>query len=382
MKIHHLLFIAASCCILSSCFKEEPINAECDIEKAYVHADSPLATFYNITDTMVNVPYADSTVTFNVRRTADLTAMAPEFQTTDGASIIPASGSAHDFSNGSVLYTVTSEDGRWHRSYAVGFNRVIKTINDTITYNFENYELETQKQKYYVWHNEMEDGTLGNDWATGNPGFNLSRSSATPDEYPTVPVADGYDGAAVCLTTRDTGPFGVMVNKRMAAGNLFLGTFDVTSALKDAMKATHFGIQFDKKPVKLTGYYKYTPGATFQDPKGNAVAGRVDSAAIYGVFYRNHDADGKAVVLYGDDVKTSSQIVALADMKDIKATDTWTPFEIVFDYTSGVDETLLENRGYNLTVVFSSSSDGDKFEGAIGSQLMIDKVKVICTEEE
>jgi hypothetical protein len=381
-KAKILLLLIIPCCLLTSCFKEEPLNAECDIEKAYVHVGNPETMFFNASDSMVSVPYTDSTVIFNVRKQADVSAMAPKFQLTAGATISPANGSVHNFSNGSVNYTVTSEDGKWHRSYSVSFNQVIKTINDTITYNFESYELETQKQKYYVWHNERDDGTLGNDWATGNSGFNLSRGSAKPDEYPTTPLTEGYEGSAVCLTTCDTGPFGAMVNKRLAAGNLFLGSFDLTSALKDAMKATLFGIQFDKKPIKVTGYYKYAPGATFQDPKGNVVANRVDSAAIYAVLYRNHDADGNAVVLYGDNVKTSNLIVALADMKYVKPTDQWTPFEISFDYQSEVDETLLESRGYSFTVVFSSSKEGDKFEGAIGSKLLIDKVKVICTEEK
>jgi hypothetical protein len=377
-----ILLLIITCCILTSCFKEEPLNAECDIEKAYVHVGNPETMFFNASDSMVSVPYTDSTVIFNVRKQADVSAMAPKFQLTAGATISPDNGSVHDFTKESVNYTVTSEDGKWHRSYMVSFNQVIKTINDTITYNFESYELETQKQKYYVWHNERDDGTLGNDWATGNSGFNLSRGSAKPDEYPTTPLTEGYEGSAVCLTTCDTGPFGAMVNKRLAAGNLFLGSFDLTSALKDAMKATLFGIQFDKKPIKVTGYYKYAPGATFQDPKGNVVANRVDSAAIYAVLYRNHDADGNAVVLYGDNVKTSNLIVALADMKYVKPTDQWTPFEISFDYQSEVDETLLESRGYSFTVVFSSSKEGDKFEGAIGSKLLIDKVKVICTEEK
>ena len=27
---------------LTSCFKDEPLNAECDIEQAYIHVDNPL----------------------------------------------------------------------------------------------------------------------------------------------------------------------------------------------------------------------------------------------------------------------------------------------------------------------------------------------------
>ena len=222
---------------------------------------------------------------------------------------------------------------------------------------------------------------VGN-FSNGNPGFNLSMGSAKPDEYPTAPLINGYDGAAVKLTTRSTGPFGAMVNKRIAAGNLFIGTFDMGSALTDAMKATHFGLVFDRQPMTLTGYYTYQPGATFQDPKGNAVADRTDQAAIYAVLYRNHDDQGNAVTLYGDNVKTSPQIVAIADMGMVKPAKEWTPFSIDFKYLSDIDLDLLKQHGYSLTIVFSSSADGDQFEGAVGSTLCVDKVRLACKKEQ
>ena len=59
----------------------------------------------------------------------------------------------------------------------------------------------------------------------------------------------------------------------------------------------------------------------------------------------------------------------------------WTPFEIPFVYTKDVDLDLLEGNGYNLTVCFSSSIDGANFEGALGSTLLIDKVRIDCEEE-
>jgi hypothetical protein len=40
------------------------------------------------------------------------------------------------------------------------------------------------------------------------------------------------------------------------------------------------------------------------------------------------------------------------------------------------DPEVLAEQGYNMTVVFSSSKDGATFEGAIGSTLCIDEVKV------
>lgn len=37
---------------LTSCFKDEPLNAECDIEQAYIHVDNPEAMFFSKNDTL------------------------------------------------------------------------------------------------------------------------------------------------------------------------------------------------------------------------------------------------------------------------------------------------------------------------------------------
>ena len=69
-------------------------------------------------------------------------------------------------------------------------------------------------------------------------------------------------------------------------------------------------------------------------------------------------------------------------MASVPATGEWTAFEAAFDYRADIDADLLARQGYSLAIVFSSSADGDKFEGAVGSTLMVDKVKIICTEEQ
>ena len=381
----HIILRITVCGILcsslfSSCFKDEAPNAECDITQAYVHVDNPGDMFFNNSDTLINLMSADSVITFNVKKNADISALAPIFSLTEGATITPASGSVQDFSNGGVTYTVTSEDKAWKRTYTVCFNHVVRTVSDTTCLDFEHFSLNAGKN-YYVWQRVMDDGSLKSDWASGNGGFILSMSSAKPEEYPTIPLKEGFDGKAVQLTTRSTGAFGIITNKRLAAGNLFLGTFVVDSALQSPMKATNFGVVYDSKPIKMTGYYKYAPGKNYQDRKGNILKNMTDSAAVYAVFYRNHDADGNPVTLYGNNVKTSDQIVALAELEYVAPVDEWTPFEIIFKYSGDVDMELLENRGYNLAIVFSSSKDGDLFCGAIGSTLCIDKVRVISTKE-
>ena len=104
------------------------------------------------------------------------------------------------------------------------------------------------------------------------------------------------------------------------------------------------------------------------------VADRVDQGHIYAVFFRNQNAEGNPVVLYGDDVLSSSLIVSKAQLVPA-TTDEWTRFEMTFEGGTP-DPAILAAMGYSYTVVFSSSKDGDNFEGAIGSTLFVDEVTV------
>lgn len=377
-----LWFIPSICFTLSSCFKDEPLNAEADIESVWISTKEPLSMFFQSSDTIQKVPYTDTEITFHVRNTADLSAVAPHFQLTSGATISPESGSEHDFRNRTVQYTVTSQDKAWKRVYSLRFVPTTITVTDSIHYDFEHYELEPARKKYYQWYETTPENTKSYIWATGNPGFSFSMSNALPQDYPSYPTDNGRTGKGVMLTTRSTGVFGEFANKRLAAGNLYLGTFDSQLVLTQTTKATRFGIPFTMRPTTLKGWYKYTPGAVYQDIFGKPVPNKQDNAAIYAVLYRNHDDLGNETVLYGDNVKTSQQIVAIADMGNVSSTETWTPFAIDFQYRQEIDPELLRNRGYSLSIVFSSSNEGDHFEGAIGSTLCIDDISIIGTTQE
>lgn len=384
MNERYFLAGALICSLLCSCFKEEPLNAECDITQVSFHIDNPSATFFSVSDTLQTVSSSDSVVTFAVRRNpeADLSTLIPHLAVSPGATIALRERMMDSEAGGYFRYRITSEDRLWHRDYKVSVTPVLRMVNDTVAYDFEFFELEPREQKYYIWSDRLPDGTLTTLWASGNPGFRLSMGTAPATDYPSAPLAEGYEGYGLQLTTRSTGPFGALAGKRIAAGNFFLGTFDVTNALKAPLHATHFGVPFDREPVTLSGHYKYQPGDVFQDSHGQPVAGRTDRAAVYAVLYRNHDAQGNQVSLHGDDVKTSPLIVAIADMGTVVPTTQWTEFTVPFHYTGTLDYDLLHNRGYSLAIVFSSSDEGDKFEGAIGSQLCIDRVRVVCKKEQ
>lgn len=380
-KLANILLLFTALVTLSSCFKDEEPNTECDILQAWVHVDDPKEVFFQDKDSIINVLYSKSTIEFSVRRKADITCMAPQFAITPGATISPASGSVQDFSDGPVTYTVTSEDGAWTRKYEVSFKQITVMKSDTVRFDFENFEInEAQKEKYYRWYETDLDGQKVEYWSSANAGFALAKGSATALEYPTAPC-DGYQGKGVALITRNTGSFGTMVNKRLAAGNFFIGEFDPTNALTQTLLCTCMGRPFANKPVTFSCYYKYTPGAQMQNKAGKPIDG-VDEPAMYAVFYLNHDENGNEVMLHGDDIRTSPYIVGVADLKTIPAVTEWTKYEVPFEYYKEVDQNILDNRGYNIAIVFSSSKNGDFYEGAIGSTLCIDNVRLACEKEE
>ena len=389
IKPKFFLLPLAACTMLSSCFKDEAPNAECDILQAFVHLDNPENVFAQKSDTLIDVRSNVQDIVFNKKPGTDVSKMAPQFKITDGATITPESGMEFDFSDDKkVQYTVTSQDKSWQRIYNVSFE-----ISELPTqYDFENFEIYSEKDpkdgvvkpKYQVWYDLSPNGKKVYDWATGNAGYKLSNYDSAPEDYPSISMDDGNGpeggkfGKYVRLTTKSTGSFGVMTNRRIAAGNLFIGVFDPLPALTNTMACTCFGLPFNKKPLRLTGYYSYKPGATFQDRSGKTVDGRVDKASIYAVLYKNHDAAGNSIVLHGDDVKTNPNIVALADLGKVAETSGWQTFDISFAYSAALDENLLDNNGYSIAVVFSSSEEGDKFEGAVGSTLCVDEVELIC----
>jgi len=57
----------------------------------------------------------DTTIVGTIRRSVDLNALRPVIVVSDSATVEPASGKRTNFSNGTVLYTVTSANGTQHR---------------------------------------------------------------------------------------------------------------------------------------------------------------------------------------------------------------------------------------------------------------------------
>ena len=494
----------------TSCSSDEPANAECDIEQAWVHMEDPGRIFYHKADTTADIlpSYDSNDIQFPlVRYNANIgmvpfyvviTPGAKIYQLVNGQEVAFASGSPVDFSaDQEQRFRVRSEDGAYMREYTIRikhdkepsistqtcelgtasftavplsgnqfsadqvmdippYGEVLVHIEGTydghtttftltfslddehsvelnyaeeelrgtwngqeiipqtgvvqvseaggllsitlpeltvqtatlIHFNFEDFSFD-QTNTFHVW--SETDPTVNDPalWATGNPGFQLSMSSATWDMYPSVSDEDGVDGGrCVKLTTRSTGSFGAMVNMRIAAGNLFTGSFDVGNALKEALAATLMGKSFAHKPLMMRGYYKFVPGSTKQDKAGKPIEGETDVCDFYCVVYKNTDADGNKVQLDGNILDTDKtknphvdNIVGIARVKSadiITGAEAWNYFELPVAYSQELEQDDVLGRQYSVAVVFSSSIDGAYFRGAVGSTLWIDNVTLMC----
>jgi hypothetical protein len=362
MKCSVLLAFLGILLTISGCIKPEAENMEADI-LVMTLPDSALISPPSITNTSV-------TAFVNFSK-LNIKAVAPQFTLTEGASIQPASGTPRDFSK-PVIYTVTSEDGHWRKDYRVSLLQNVAPDN----FMFENWTVNPDGN-YYIPY-ELVEAEHQNIWASGNSGFSLIAPEKRPEAYPTQRSTDAAQGQyAAYLETKSTGALGAIVGMPIAAGNLFLGSFDAAKAMTAPLEATIFGIPFNKKPSRLTGSYKYISGGPVTDKTGKPVTpGRQDLCDIYAVLFK---ASPEKPFLNGANVLTDPSVVAVAQLASGLATSGtgYHAFDLAFNYKSQVNEADLAAFAYKVVIVFSSSKNGAVFEGAVGSKLYIDDVKIV-----
>lgn len=355
MKATHLIVSMLSGLLIASCIQEEAPNAEADILTC---------TLPEVRMTTSPIIRNDA-ITLFVEQGTDISELAPTFTLTPGALINPPSGTKRNFDT-PQQYVVTAADGVTQKIYTV-------SVIDSELSTFYNFEDTLPEQKYYIFV-EKTNGRVVMQWASGNPGYALTGVAKNADEYPTAQSSQGRSGKCLQLVTRSTGFFGGLVGMPIAAGNLFIGSFDVTIATITPLKATRFGLPFYHVPTYLSGYYKFRSGDQFTEA-GKPVAGKRDICDIYAIFYETSE---NVTTLDGTNAFTSPNLISVARIGNAKETDEWTPFKLPFLARPGklVDRTKLQAGKYNVAIVFASSLEGDRFNGAIGSTLLIDEAEL------
>lgn len=297
----------------------------------------------------------------------DLSKLMPTIEVSEKATVTPASGAVQDFSNGkTVTYTVTAENG-------TKVTYTASVYGNVTSYDFENWSYDTSM---YPEENQIY---MANGWASCNNAVALIKYMGAlggityTGEYPIRPSDDAFTGEkAVLLESVDTqgGNFFGQKVPKVTAASIFLGSFNAMAAISDPMATTSFGIMYDKQPLKVTGYYKYTPGTEFYNANGELQEGVTDKCAMSAVLYEVSSEDE---TLNGSNIYTSDKIVAKAVFTSDKSVDTYTPFELNLEYAKAYDS----SKKYKFAIIFSASADGASYNAAVGSKLLIDNVSVV-----
>ena len=189
--------------------------------------------------------------------------------------------------------------------------------------SFDNW---TQNKKNWYPNSEASNSY----WATGNEGVTtLGSSNSIP-----VEGSDARTGKAGKLETVTVALVGY------AAGNLLIGSYSTN--LSDMASSVQFGRSYNgARPVKLTGYYKYTPG-TSMNKNGKIPTDRtltVDECDIYVKLWS------------GDEVIAESHFITNQTVSE------YTRFDLPIEYTN------MTKRPDKITIVATSSRYGGEFEG-------------------
>lgn len=297
----------------------------------------------------------------------DLSKLMPTIEVSEKATVTPASGAVQDFSNGkTVTYTVTAENG-------TKVTYTASVYGNVTSYDFENWSYDTSM---YPEENQIY---MANGWASCNNAVALIKHMGAwsgityTGEYPIRPSDDAFTGEkAALLESVDTQGGNIFEQKvpKVTAASIFLGSFNAMAAISDPMATTSFGIMYDKQPLKVTGYYKYTPGTEFYNANGELQEGVTDKCAMSAVLYEVSSEDE---TLDGSNIYTSDKIVAKAVFTSDKTVDTYTPFELNLEYAKAYDS----SKKYKFAIIFSASADGASYNAAVGSKLLIDNVSVV-----
>lgn len=220
---------------------------------------------------------------------------------------------------------------------------------ETCTFTTESYvaipnlNFDTWSQNGKNWYPNAD--ASNSYWATGNEGVTLGGSSNSTG------VEDSHSGLAARLETVQVK---VLIVKVTAAGNIFIGNYK-TNTSNPAASVT-FGREYTgARPVKLSGYFKYQPGAEMSDGSVPSEKLEKDECDIYIQLWSGDETIGEGHFVTNETVSE------------------YTRFEIPIEYT------VTNKRPDKIAIVATSSRYGGYFSGmsvigqlAIGSTLWVD----------
>jgi hypothetical protein len=294
------------------------------------------------------VPMPENTTDFNLTPS--------EITHSNFSTVNPGSGVTQDFSS-PVTYAVTAENG----DIALYQVSVVRSGAQPQLDNasFELWYSETTAGNTYDQPGESKETTL---WGTANRG--LALGAGNPN---TTPISKG-DSTAARLET-----VAAPALVRLAASTLFTGKFtEGFPSINDPRSNIDLGVAFAGRPQSMTFQYTYQPGPSNEDENGQPLA-YSDQCDIYLLLEDRSGSQTKRVGtawFRSDDVVQSWTTVNVPiEYGPLDPSHPW------YNYAEPQPGDIWGDGSESVThisVLFTSSFEGDFFKGAVGSTLEID----------
>nr|WP_319398581.1 PCMD domain-containing protein [uncultured Carboxylicivirga sp.] len=214
-------------------------------------------------------------------------------------------------------------------------------------------------------------------WGTGNPG------SALVGKYATVPEDFGSDNYGARMETLDNGIAGIPLNTPISAGAIFTGYFDTDKIdPTNPAAATIFGTPFSGRPLAMRFTYSYKGGEKNKDRKGN-VLDYPDACDIYALLEIRMDGrkERLATAWFRSPDDQEEMITVEVPFTYGKLDSSFPDYMIPDDHDFVGADSAAYALPTHISLVATSSFGGDKFEGAVGSLLIIDDIEMLYEEE-
>lgn len=267
--------------------------------------------------------------------------------------------------NHEVPLTVTSQDEEVTKTWTVYIDKPV--------------EVQIANSEFELWgeFKNINGGTYTID-PTPGAGYGWGTANLTiigMGVKGTMPVerADGTLAAEMTTSEQNTVFKGYVV----ASGTLYTGLFNLNiNYITQPRKMTKFGIPYTARPASVSMEVKYAPGAQLKeataDDKGKYSIHDIDGVDKAHIWVELLQWSGSGAIDYdGSENAENITVLGRAELVIDGANNPykeWSKITLPMVY----NEQYADITPTHIAVVMSSSKDGDKFIGAIGSKLTVD----------
>lgn len=259
-------------------------------------------------------------------------------------------------------------------------------------YDFKNWSApidpQTGKPKPYVLpvaKGDTTDMELARFWkSASNLGYVFLAGAGSAEVYPVYFTEDSASGLKSLKLETKKGQRIFGMGSHVVPGAIYNGKLDTRKLISAPLKATLFGSDYDLVPFKIFASVKYKAGAQVINGISREKVDMKDKGSIVAVFYEVDqtlikDDDDKDTYLTGLNLHSDPRVIAKAvcEIEDTEGED-WVKIDSPFTVVNKEAWEALDfkTKKYRLALVLSSSYMGDKFLGAIGSTLLVDKLEM------